>query len=837
MRGMQAGWRAFGVPVLALLTLAVPAHDPAHAQAPQAASPLVVQDGPFTAGSLVGHAAVLYDPMGDLSLQAVRLPRAKWRPVVSGRDLNRGYQSGALWVRFTVDNRSPRPRHLRFRVGTPQVDRIDVHVIRADGRVQSQVTGDAVPIEQRSVLTGRSAFDLSLARAEQVEVVLRAQTTSALSLPLLGQDLASFGYQALGSTRFNGFVLGLLLGLLLYNLSVFFAVRERAYFWYAAQTGAFIAYALSVDGSLGRWLPHHPGLVALAPGVTVALNGLCLVQFMRHLLGLTHGATRRVRILRVLVGVQWVALGVALLTEPRIGAPLATLSALAAFVLAAVAAALELPRQPWEARTVLLGWSAVVVLGAYSAVSALGGGGDLEARRQLLQLALLFERGALAVLLAGRVRLLGQEVAASAARTAQAQQRTAQESEERLRAETQLREREQELLQAQKMEAVGQLAGGLAHDFNNTLQVVLGTAEVLRPSLEDNAEDVELLDSLVQTARQSSAITRHLLMLSRRDVRAPELVRVDERIAALLKVLRRIVGSQITVRFDPTTAATAEGGVPDASAIPAARLDVMQFEQALTNLAINARDAMPGGGTLTVATALRCGAELPTELGADPAQDFVEIRVSDTGVGMSEEVRARIFEPFFTTKAAGSGTGLGLSMVRNMLEGHGGHCSVQSAPGQGTAFQLYFPAAPATPRASEAPASIADTSARGQRLLVVEDNADIRSLLERALRDAGYVVTVARDGRDALAQLSQPGASVPQLIVSDLVMPGLTGWQLLEQVRSEHPTLPFLFCSGYSEEFVHQRVQLDARTRLLPKPFETGVLLAEVREILWHEGA
>jgi len=778
---------------------------------------LVVTGEPFHVDDLGGRARLLVDTTGAMSLDDARAAGDRWSTASGRGAFDRGYMHGAAWLTWSVHNLDDRPRLLRFLVGTPQIDRADMHVVRDGGRVETQHAGDALDVPQTTP-SWRPSLDLELRPGERVEIFVRVETTSAMSVSVVGMDLSSYPLQSRTGHRYSGLMLGLLLGLLVYHLAAFVSGREQLHLWYTVQTGALMLYGASVDGTAGMLLTGYPDVVSKLPVVAVAVLGLSINQFLRHFLHLEVQGGWRDRGFVGLGLLSAATLPLILLAPARVGVPMATSINLLGIFAGLLIATSEARRQPAAVRVVLIGWSAVVVIGLYAGTGALGVGGELQAGRDMMRLAFLFERVTMALPLASRIRQLHERADASTAEAQQARQRTARESRQRLDVETKLQAREAELRQSQKMEVVGQLAGGLAHDFNNTLQVVLSMSDLLRREGISSAERQEMLDSLANTAEQSAAITRRLLLLSRIDAKAPTAIDANEMIRTLLKVLKRIMGSQIVTKLE-----AADGPC-------VVRADAMQLEQAITNLVINARDAMPDGGTLTMRVRRVGSAALPQDLGAMAETEYAEIEVADTGYGIESEARARMFEPFFTTKPAGSGTGLGLAMVRGMLDAHDGLIDVESSPGQGARFRLYLPLADAA-ELVEAPAP-EPLGTGTERLLVVEDHPKVRVYFQRVLRDAGYDVRTARDGRDALAMFEEYADGPPDLIVSDLVMPGLTGWQLLEEVRARRPEQLFLFCSGYSEEFVHERVHLDAGTRLLSKPCTGAALLAEVRAAL-----
>ncbi len=383
---------------------------------------------------------------------------------------------------------------------------------------------------------------------------------------------------------------------------------------------------------------------------------------------------------------------------------------------------------------------------------------------------------------------------------------------------------EEQLHQAQKMEAVGQLASGVAHDFNNLLTAIKGNAQFL--ALEKLPEDSAVhVDEIVATADRATLLTRQLLAFSRRESRAPRTVDLNEIIQGTLQLIRRVIGTNIEVvtrlHEEPVFA----------------HVDRNRHEQILLNLAVNARDAMPGGGELYIETGtVEVNDRIETSHGEVPPGRWAQIVVRDTGTGMPAEVRRRIFEPFYTTKKTGEGTGLGLSTVWGMVTEAGGHIHVYSEPGQGTLFRIYLPLLldPAEP-AAEAPASPAlRRPVQPSTILLVEDEPAVRRVACRLLTRAGHTVLEAFNGAHALELLSGRDAPV-DLVLTDVVMPELTGPELVERLRGRWPAVNVLFMSGYSGQELKGKCETVEGARFIQKPFDLSALMAAVEGILSEE--
>ena len=368
-----------------------------------------------------------------------------------------------------------------------------------------------------------------------------------------------------------------------------------------------------------------------------------------------------------------------------------------------------------------------------------------------------------------------------------------------------------ELAQAQRLDALGQLAGGVAHDFNNLLTVIISSVDLLALRVEDPHHREEL-GIVRQAGERAAALTRDLLAFARQQPTPTEAVTLDDVVRQAHPVLARLAGDGARLDLDL--------GAPAA----AIRASAGQLDQALANLVVNARDAMPDGGHVTIRTRLRRVTEAGTAPAAVAPGAYVELEVADTGTGIPDDVRARIFEPFFTTKARGRGTGLGLAIVYGVVRQARGHISVDSTPGRGTRFTLRFPLASAAP----APGAPRPTPRHGA-VLVVEDDDLVRRLTARALTEAGFDVLEAAGGDEAVALVRAHGDGVA-LVVSDVVMPGTDGVAALAQIRAIVPAMPCVFVTGYAHE--EARLTRLPDVTVLPKPFLPPALIATVHGAL-----
>ncbi len=398
------------------------------------------------------------------------------------------------------------------------------------------------------------------------------------------------------------------------------------------------------------------------------------------------------------------------------------------------------------------------------------------------------------------------------------------EIEDHQRAEEERRSLEAQLRHSQKLEAVGQLAGGVAHDFNNILTTIFGNIELTISALGKErppiATILEQARQIEQGAQRASALTRRLLAFSRRQVCKPEIVDLNATLNDVSKMLGQLLEENIHVTMNLSPV------------IPRIRIDAGQMEQIVINLAVNARDAMRDGGRLTIETSETAFDD--GDIAAHPEVQpgaYAMLSVRDTGVGMTPDIVERIFEPFFTTKALGQGTGLGLSTVYGIVKQAGGHVAVESRPQAGTTFRVYLPAVDA-PVSRRAETRFSDDAPTGdETILLCEDDIAVRELTELLLVDAGYTVLTAASGRRAVA-LAEDRSRKIDLLITDVVMPDMDGRELAQALAAEHPDLMVLFVSGYTADVIAHHGVLDAGVEFLEKPFNRRTLLNRVRDVL-----
>lgn len=382
-----------------------------------------------------------------------------------------------------------------------------------------------------------------------------------------------------------------------------------------------------------------------------------------------------------------------------------------------------------------------------------------------------------------------------------------------------------QVAQASKMQAVGQLAGGVAHDFNNILTAVLGACDLMLMRHTPGDSDYDDIQQIRSNANRAASLTRQLLAFSRQQTLRPQILQLPDVISEVSHLLKRLIGETVQL------------SVHHGRGLGAVRADPGQLEQVIINLAVNARDAMPGGGTLTIETFPVTAADV-RQMGNEfmPPADYCALRISDTGTGIPPDILPKIFEPFFTTKDVGKGTGLGLSTVYGIIKQSAGFIFADSKPGEGTSFSIYLPvhrAAGDAPVPPQPPAKPKKSQWGSGTILIVEDEDMVRAVAERALTRAGYSVVTAAQGEEGLERFAE--MEKVDLVISDVVMPTMDGPAMVRAMRAKRPQLPVLFMSGYAEEQLRQSIDID-HVAFLPKPFSVAQL-AEATSAALDEAA
>ena len=382
------------------------------------------------------------------------------------------------------------------------------------------------------------------------------------------------------------------------------------------------------------------------------------------------------------------------------------------------------------------------------------------------------------------------------------------------------RKLEEQLRQAQKMESIGRLAGGVAHDFNNLLTVIQGYCGLMETQISRGDPLLKDLEQIQRASERAAALTRQLLAFSRKQIMIPAVLDLNDLVLNLRKMLERLIGEDITL---------ATVLQPDLWQVTA---DPGQIEQVIMNLAVNARDAMPTGGLLTLETGnIHLDNNFTRTYPEAPVGPCVMLTVTDTGQGMDKQTQAQIFEPFFTTKEAGKGTGLGLATVYGIIKQSEGDIIVYSKPGHGTTFRIYLPASKIISKNLATHPTQSVTHRGSETILLVEDDEMVRNLVRTVLQDNGYTILEALHGGKALSVVEQHEGPI-DLLVTDVIMPEMSGQELAEQLKTLYPQMKMLFMSGYTDDAVVRHGVRTAEVEFLPKPFSPSVLASKIREVL-----
>jgi len=389
---------------------------------------------------------------------------------------------------------------------------------------------------------------------------------------------------------------------------------------------------------------------------------------------------------------------------------------------------------------------------------------------------------------------------------------------EKEKAEHNLRKKEEELQQAYKMDAIGRLAGGIAHDFNNLLTAITGYTDILLINSKLDSTSMEYLNEIKKAAERAATLTNQLLAFSRKQILKPRIVDLNSLISELARMLGRIIGEDIELKLNFHRY------------LGKIKVDPMQVEQVIMNFAINARDAMINGGTLTIST---------DNVSVGPQDgipfitpgEYVLLRITDTGLGMDENTKKHIFEPFFTTKKLRGGTGLGLATVYGIVKQSGGYIFVDSEPGKGTSFRIYFPCVHEEPSLDENNTIFPEVEMGNETILLIEDEETVKNVISTSLSKLGYNIFAAGNGNEALSLLKKM-ENPPDLIISDVVLPGISGRKLIENILLQFPQIIVLYISGYADDTIVHHGVLEDGIPFLQKPFTAATLAHKVRELL-----
>lgn len=737
-----------------------------------------------TSLSVADHAEVLADPDDRADPRAMLSPETRFDSPL-GVHPNFGIDPTPRWYRFALTNDCETAAQIYFDVGYTGLDRVVLHYVE-DGELISEVTGNALPFTARPIRFPTFLFRVTLEPGETRVFAFEIQSSSvhSVSIAVSGQD--AFIDKSRREFLGKGAFFGMLFLLTMRRAIAFFTRRRREELWYVLQSVAAGLYVSSLMGSLyGRW-PEAVDFNRAAPTLLIGAAIFFTGRFGVAYLG-TRGKLRAVVDVASYVVLAFTLLSPVLPFGAVVGTYFAGVVTLGSILLGSAVERANAGSRP--AAVYFVAWAPIFVVGWVFGLGALGLLPVFHLGPYMIGASLLWER---------TIVSLGLEL-----RVAEAMKNELQLREEALVAAEERRKLEIERQRGRRLESLGRLAGGIAHDFNNLLQAIGGFIHIVRRREELSARGAEMLEQANRAVQRAAELTGKLLVLGRNTpAETSKTLEVDETLRSLEELLLRVLPSDVTLRLD----LRAQGA--------AIACDRAQFELCITNLCLNARDAMPKGGEIGIVTR------------ADDAH--VEIVVEDTGEGIPKEHLDRIFEPFFTTKAIGEGTGLGLVMVHGIVTSAGGTLEVESEVGKGTRFSLRFPAVTAEARAL---AAAKDTAVVGgnERILLVDDTDAVREVGASILRDAGYEVVSASGGLEAI-EIIQRSPSF-DLFILDVVMPRMGGAELYEWLLKERPGVPVLICTAYRPD--EAAIRLDrAQLTLLGKPYEPEELLRTVRSLL-----
>jgi signal transduction histidine kinase/ActR/RegA family two-component response regulator len=738
-----------------------------------------------------------------------------------------GYVRGAVWLRFEIENADAAERAWSLTYDYPMVEELDVHV-GAPGRTPARYRGGiAVPAADRRVVN-RGPFHevpIVLAPHARAEVHVRVVTRGSMMIGVTLQETEAVGQRFLRLLAAQGLNLGVLLALTILNLYFWVALRDRSHAHLALLIVAFAGYELAVTGLGAAFLwTDAPRWTVAAPSLFAALSVPLGLRFARRFLGVTEVAPR----LDGARHVAWTALPCAILALVDVRAAntlTSVVGVLTLFVVLAWAfASLRAGYRP--ARFFFGGLVGFFVAALAFVATTLGVLAPNPVAFHGMHFGFSFASIVFACALADRVR--SADRLATAALEAAVRERTRQleesvgalrrEADERRRAEAARRESEEHLRRAQRIEAVGRLAGGVAHDYNNLLTSVSANVGFLLLDLPADDPRRGVLEEMADAVERGAKLTRQLLALGRIQVVEPRPLAVNGLVENLRRLLTRLLGGNVELRLALD---------PGAELVLA---DPAQLEQVVVNLVLNARDALPSGGRITLTTRT-----VEVVAGAEPVPDarpgrYLRLEVADTGLGIPPDVARHLFEPFFTTKAEGKGSGLGLATVHGIVVRHGGFVEVDPNPGRGAVFRVHFPvaegaAAAASPRAAPRP-----LPGGTERILLAEDEHVVREGTARLLERLGYQVFAARDAGEALRIAEEQGPF--DLLLADVVLGDLTGRELALRLGARAPGVRVVLASGHARDVLGEAGVTTGDVHFVAKPFTPAVLASKVRAAL-----
>jgi signal transduction histidine kinase/ActR/RegA family two-component response regulator len=688
------------------------------------------------------------------------------------------------WYRFALHNEADVHLRVFLEVSVPGLDRVSLHHVER-GELVSITTGDSFPFDERPIRYPSFLFPLTLEPSETRAFLVEVETSAVHSVSITASGESAFISNSRRTSIWNGIFFGILFLLTLRHALAYLTTRSKEELWYVLQSVSVGLYVATLMGALyGRW-PNAVEFNRVAGLYFIGVVVFAVARFGIAYLSL-RGWPRRAVDSFSIATLAGVALATVLPFATVVWIHLASSIGIGAVLLGTGVSRTRTGSRP--AALYLLAWSPAFALGWAVGFAALGLLPFFHLSHYFIGVALIWER---IVVSAGLQLRLSESV-----------RNELRLREEALVAAEERRKLESERQRGRRLESLGRLSGGIAHDFNNLLQAIGGYIFIVSRQETLSEKGLEHLEQAKLSVQRAADLTRKLLVLGRSVPTEAGGVEADSTLSGLEELLRRVLPSDVTLVLEQNAGR---------AAVPC---DRAQLELCVTNLCLNARDAMPKGGTLTISTSV--------------VDDRVVIEVVDTGEGIPREHLDRVFEPFFTTKTIGEGTGLGLMMVHGIVTSAGGSVRVESEVGVGTRFRLEMPIT--TARHDEGERVLRSNALGGtERILFVDDADDVRAVGVAILEEVGYHVTSARDGVEAteIVRSSPPFA----LVVTDVVMPRMGGAELYEWLASHAPGTPVLVCTAYRPDETALRLE-SARLPILRKPYDADELLTAVRALL-----
>jgi signal transduction histidine kinase/CheY-like chemotaxis protein len=779
------------------------------------------------ARTITTQAAILEDPTGRMTIEEASSATAAGRFEPTPESITLGYTRSAFWLRLSTDNRSAAEMKWLLLVDYAPLDSVQLYDQKADGSWRMREIGDTVPFARREIRYRSPVFPVVQAPGPAT-YFLRVRTTSPVNLPLSISSPKAFERMRERQMPLLLSYFGLLAGMILFNLLLLLTVRDPSYLYYVLYVSSMTLFLFTHNGLSHQLL--WPAATTWSSQGLMVIGGSALLfatQFARSFLDTRKHMPRMDRLLRLYIAIAFVTMCIS-----AIG-PYGSLYKFASVMtIVTIATLLAVAVTMWrrgveEARLYVVASATVLAGIATGLMKALGLLPSNFLTAWGYQIALALEAILLSTALAHRINLMRSAVGAMnldlesrvderTEELATANEQLREEIDERLATEAQRQAMERQFQQSQKMEALGRLAGGVAHDMNNVLSAIMTMASLVAKRMRPDDAQRDNVEEILDTAKRGADLTTNLLGFARQGKYEKRRISLADAIDKVEQLLARTASKKIDLQMACGGGAFVEG-------------DSNQLHHALMNLCLNAIDAMDDEGVLTVDCQV---VELDgEEIAGLQAGRYVRLQVRDTGRGMSEEVAGRAFDPFFTTKEQGEGTGLGLAMVYGTAENHGGTVTLASIIGEGSTATMYLPAVEPPSLAPAASERVSLLPTGTGTILVVDDEIHIRRAARRSLQDLGYDVLLANNGREALEIYREHQADIV-LVILDMLMPEMDGAETFELLQERGLEAPVLLSSGYSMQEIPAELLEQGAAGYLAKPYDMSALAKAIAAAL-----